>query len=278
MTPKKKTRRTRKKVIPPKKRRAKRKRSSRALPETPKVEKRKKAATKKALAKKSPSTYLVRVSEIRRGAAVDYITDPEARSAEYWHGRKDRPYHRAVVYQTFRVWQQEDEWTSRRTQFWAEITERIIAERQKQVLIAGLQELEELTEVRMYMGEYLNPLRTADGAAQRYPKDHPLAGLPMMPLKMPDLDKFVKMFLALEKHLMLKRGEAVTRTDSVGDDKKVPVSSLDPIAQKVSIGRQDVLALAQLLLERRQPQLVEGAVIDVPVEEDDDDDDENRSL
>ena len=249
------------------------KRVARSLPDTPKVEKRKKASVRKVMSAKTPSNYLVRVNEVRRAAYIDYVTDSEARSIDHWHGRKDRPYSRLVALKTFRMWGREDGWVDRRETYWAEITEKVVRERQKQVFMAGLEELKKLTIAHDYMGEYLMPLFDDAGNVRRH-KEGDLKGLPIMPLKLPDMDKYVKMCIHVEKHLMLKRGEATTRHDSMDAETKVKVTSLDPVAQKISLDRGDVRAMAQLMLERRQPQLVagDGDVIDVKPEDYDDED------
>lgn len=262
-----KKKKLRKPKPPPKK-----KRKPRSLePTPPKVEKNK----KKAVEKSKKGTFLARVNEIRRLAAVDYITDPQARSLDHWYNRRDRPYQRMVTFKRFEQWAADDSWKTRRDEFWDEITDRVIAERKQQAVLATLKETEELTEVRTYMGEYLSPQRDEEGNVKRYPqtdedgRPHPFAGLPRFGLDLPKFDRFAKMFIELDKHLMLKRGEATSRTDSMeSEEAGVRRDALDPVSQKVSVSREDAREMAKVMLMRRQPELEDA--IDVPLQDEED--------
>lgn len=262
---------------PPKKPTPKKKRQPRSLePTPPKKQKAVEKNKEKAVEKSKKGTFLARVNEIRRLAAVDYITDPQARSLDHWYGRRDRPYQRMISFKRFEEWASEDSWKTRRDEFWDEITDRVIAERKQQAVLATLKETEELTEVRTYMGEYLAPQRDKNGEVMRYPpqdedgRPHPLAGLPRFGLDLPKYDRFAKMFIELDKHLMLKRGEATSRTDSMepGEEGAVRRDSLDPVSQKVSVSREDAREMAKVMLMRRQPELEDA--IDVPLQDEED--------
>lgn len=207
---------------------------------------------------KTKNTYTVRVNEIRSNAGVDYITDPDARSVEYWWNREDRPYKRAVTFNTFREWSTLDNWTSRREKFWLEVEDRVIAAKQHQIMMQRLKEVDELTEIRAPMMEYLQPLRDHEGRIVRH-DDGELEGLPKYPLALPSMEKFIKALIDLDKHLMLKRGEATARSEQLGQEGGG--NPLDPVKTKASFSREDVRALSRYLLTMRQPELADAPPI-----------------
>lgn len=220
--------------------------------------------------------YFLRTSELRQSAAGDYITNPDSISIERLWERDDRAYKRTVSIRTFKNWAVEDDWARRREQFWQEIEARIIESHKHRILVRRLQEIDELTEVRDYMSEYLVPLKDENGQVRRH-ADGDLKGLPMYGLKMPSLDRFMKAFIELDKELMLKRGEATSRTDNIGEDGEpvLPrVNALDPVAQRLNLSREDMHMLAKALLHRRQPELLLGIGEQVAEEEDDDGDED----
>jgi hypothetical protein len=212
--------------------------------------------------------YIVQQSEIRQAAAVDYITDPEARTMVYWYNRADRPYSRVAPFKTFERWAREDNWSGRRLDFWDEIQDRIIDARRDQILVQRLEEIRELSEYRSYMAEYMVPLRNEDGTVQRYPEGSAFAGLPVYPLGMPRFDFFIDSFIKLDKQLMLKRGEVTVRGETVNAEGGG--RALDPAAGSPSLTHDDVRVLAKQLLLQRQPELKDAEAIDIQVESADD--------
>lgn len=231
-----------------------------------------------AVSDPSPKNYVVRVQDMRQTAGIAYITDPEARSAQ-WHYDNGTPsdpelWNRQIALRTFMTWCKEDRWRDRRDQFWTEVEDRVLSARRDQILSQRLAEIDELTDIRASMSEYLRPMKTPTGDVLRHPLGHDLEGLPMFPLKLPTMDKFTKMFIELDRQLMLKRGEATARSET-SDPTKDPtrrIGALDPVSASVSFNRDDLRAMAKLILYRRQPELVSGRIIDVSESEDQDGD------
>lgn len=208
----------------------------------------------------SVGTLQVRTTEVRQQAAIDYITDSESRSVEWWWNNEDRSYKRIVAFRTFKAWSDFDQWISRRERFWQEIEERVLMHKQHQILIQRLKEIDLITEGADAMREWLLPLRDKSGKIRRHAPEHEdgkeniLAGLPMFALEMPDFDKFVKMYIEMDRLLMLKRGEVTGRTETVPPGER-PLGSLDPVGSKVAISKEEARELAKVMLRLRQPEL-----------------------
>jgi hypothetical protein len=224
----------------------------------------------------SRGNFKLRLNDARQTAAVDYITDPERRPAAYHHSRIDREYSSACALDTFQSWATEDKWVDRRAKFWEEIEARVMKEYGDQLFKKKMLEVGELTLAQDSILEYLLPRTNPDGSVARYPtidpdtgKPHEYAGLPVLPLDLPSMDKVAKMLVEVAKVIMVKRGETTSRTEQVtveatGETRRV--TALDPVGGKVSFSREDIRAMSRLLLMRRQPEL-EADTIDVPEEE-----------
>jgi hypothetical protein len=212
----------------------------------------------------------MRVAEVRRAAAHDFITDPDGRSVRAWYEREDRPYQRLVRFATFETWAVDDEWNRRRDQFWAEVEHKVLQAAQHKVLVQRLREVNELTIATDAMAEYLRPIIGADGSIRRHPplldneQPNPLAGLPVFPLELPPLDKFGKFWIDLHKLLMTKRGEVTSRSEDV---RRPEGSALDPATSAVPFSQEDIRNLARYALRMRQPEL-QGEVLEVLAEQD----------
>jgi len=225
------------------------------------------------------SSVRVTHAEMRRHAAVDYITDPDGRSVDFHWGRDDREYCDHVKVDTFRQWARLDQWTDRREQFWEEIELRTLDGLQDRILRARLDELKHMTEARSYMAEYMLPVKHPEtGQVMRHPaftnkgEVHPCANLPIYALDLPRFDRFIKSLLDLDERVMLKRGEAITRTETVGRSTKITTTALDPVGSLMNITPEEARRLAKNLLRQRMGERYHG-VLDVPAEEGTDDND-----
>jgi hypothetical protein len=226
-----------------------------------------------------------RMHMIRRQAAIDFITDPDEREVAHHFTRADRDYPKYIGKGEFMVWCQEDQWRARRSQFWDEIGERLLQRSQDQLLEAQRLEIEQLAQLREYLGEHLTPLlEEGTNKVRRYPsldskgKPHPLAGKPILPHGISSYDKAIKAFLEVDQRLMLKRGEVTDRTENaaeVGDGEQgAPgTSSLDPVTRSVKFSAAEVRAMSRQVLLMRQPELNQPLAIDVDGEADQDGDD-----
>lgn len=227
---------------------------------------------RKAKPKKAKSTALLvremvpRQIELRRHAGVDYITDPDGKSIEWHWQREDREYSKSISLVQFNKWATQDGWVPRRDQFWTDIETRTLEGLGDKILQERLRELEVMTEARSYMTEYMMPLKDSAGQVLRHPtmtksgEVHPQAGLPVFPLELPRLDRFLKALLDLDERVMLKRGEAITRTETVGSKTKLTTTALDPVGSLVNISREEARRLAQHLLRQRMGDRYEGVL------------------
>jgi len=159
-----------------------------------------------------------------------------------------------------------DKWTDRREQYWTEIEQRTLEGLGDKILQARLEELAAMTQARSYMSEYMMPMRDEKGKVRRHPrldengKPHRFAGLPVFPLDMPRLDRFLKALLDLDERVMLKRGEAITRSETIGSKTKVTTTALDPVGSLMSLTREESRRLAQHLLRQRMGERYEGVL------------------
>lgn len=219
------------------------------------------AAAEATLVPRTKAGLIVRSNELRQIAAIEYITDPEAHTVEWWWSREDRPYKRTVAFNTFRDWCTSDNWSSRRDKFWSEIEQRVLEEKQHQLLMQRLKEVDELTEVRGAMMEYMQPLRNPDGTIKRY-EDGRLTGLPEFPLELPSMEKFVTSLINVDKLLMLKRGETINRSETITNEQERASVALGGGA-KASFSRDEIQALSRYMLKMRQPELGDFEPIDI---------------
>ena len=198
--------------------------------------------------------------ELRRHAGVDYITDPDGRSIVHHFTRDDREYRDQVSERQFRQWSTEDKWADRREQYWNEIETRMLDSLQDQILRVRFKELGEMQEDRSHLVEYMRPLRDKNGTVIRHEVGHEHEGLPKFPLKMPSMDRFIKSILDLDERIMLKRGEAITRTETIGSKTKVTATALDPVGSLMNLTREEARKLAQNLLRDRMGDRYEGVL------------------
>jgi len=147
----------------------------------------------------------------------------------------------------------------------------------EQLVEQRFRELDEISEDLIYLREWVRPLRNEDGTVRRHPawieevdrvsgtyvnRPNPWAGLPVYAIPFRSMEKIIDAFLKLDERLMLKRGDATTRTESVDGGERPSV--LDPKTTIVNKPTKDeVQAMARALLLQRQPGLLESNVIDV---------------
>lgn len=219
---------------------------------------------------RTASTYTLRAAELRRLAAHEFITDPDSKSAKHLWDRADRPYRKLVRLATFQDWAVEDNWNTRRQQFWAEVEHKVLVEAGHKILVQRIEELGRLTPASDAMMEYLGPQRDpATGDWKRHPaldaegKPHPFAGLPILPLVEPgvSIEKFVVSFDKLHKLLMTKRGEVTSRSEDVKRPGEGDSNPLDPTLSGIPFTKDDIRALSRQMLLMRQPEL-QGEVLE----------------
>lgn len=223
---------------------------------------------------------------------IDYVTDPEDRPARWHYERPDRNY-QAVSFPTFERWCQEDDWVEARSRYYLEIERRIVAQRLDHLLEQRFKEIDHISDDLKYLHEWVTPLRDKFGNVRRYPltqetgdprkgtyqvEAHPFAGLPMYALPFTSMDKLVATFLKLDERLMLKRGDATSRTEShteTHSNGQGRVSVLDPKQVLQQVTKEERSAMAKALLMHRQPELLKQPEIDISmlVERDGDNDD-----
>jgi len=199
---------------------------------------------------------------LRHQGMIDYVTDPDCRSLEHHYHRRDRQYPKHISEKKFRKWSSADGWVERREKFWEEISVKVLEHQQEALLAQQQRETEQLLELRGHVLEHLSPLLGEDGAIQRYPMEdrqgekHPLGGKPILPYRIESYDKALKMFIDLEKQVMLKRGEVTKRVEHASDTGDGgSVSALDPVTRRVAFTPEEVRAMARKVLLMRQPEL-----------------------
>jgi hypothetical protein len=236
--------------------------------------------------RRAPVERRDRMLLVRHQGMIDFVTDPDRRTATYHYHRPDRGYQKYVNYKTFAQWASDDEWVVRRDQFWNEISVRILEQQQEQLLALQQKEAEELMELRGLIMEHLQPARKENGEVLRYPmkdqfgEDHPLANKPILPYPIRSYDKVIKAYLEVDERLMLRRGEVTARVEQVAqqpdNEGPVPVtaSPLDPVTRTVKFSEQQLRMLAREVLKQGQPELAQPLAIDGDVGADDDANDE----
>lgn len=207
---------------------------------------------------------------LRDLAEIDYVTDPEDRPLRYHYERADRDYKEIVAWTTYERWATEGRWVERRAWYFEQIKTRIIATRLDKLVEQRLSEIETLSEDVQLLHEWIRPLRDANGQVKRYPDfdneglPHPFAGLPQYAVPFTRMEKAIAAFIALDQHLMLKRGEATSRSDNVNGPARPSV--LDPQKMLSTVSKEEVQAMARALLLKRQPELLQQPVVDIEPE------------
>ena len=260
------------------KKKAPKKRKARSLDDAAEVVQRDKAA---AIMTRAEANYNVRVSEIRQQAGIEYITDPQSRSVDWWHAREDRIYSKVVKQGTFRRWADLDRWKPRRDKWWADVEHYTLEKIKHSVTVERFEAYQQLRDDMGPLLEYTRPLRDRFGEVRRYPAtmterykvkdkwherevDHPLAGLPMMPLEMGKMHEHVRMLLDMHKTLMLLRGEATARTENMPTAGSPRTAiQVDPLGSSASYDREELRQLAKDMLLSRQPELLDAQSIDI---------------
>lgn len=214
---------------------------------------------------------------LRLLAKIDYVTDPEDRSVHFHYERTDREY-KLVALRTFEQWATEDGWIPQRALYYREIERRIIIDRLDKLVEQRFRELDELSEDMRLLHEWVTPLRDKDGNVRRHTsmieevdvktgtfsrRPNPYDGLPMYALPFESMEKLIGAFLKLDERLMLKRGDATTRTETTEAGSLGRPSVLDPQTLITKPTRDEVQAMARALLFKRQPELLQQTVIDV---------------
>lgn len=199
----------------------------------------------------------------RSQARTDFVMDPDKRSVLWHYQRADRPYSTMWAERTFREFATDDHWLEHREKFWRDVEARVWDLQREKVVAQKLAQLGKLTHVYEHAIEYLAPIVDADtGEVKRYAPDHPtLANLPMLPLEMPSYDKYVGAMVKLGQQLVLLRGEATSRTESVPTDGQHVTK--DPVGASQTLSQDELRAIARLLVRRRQPELADQPEIDI---------------
>lgn len=202
---------------------------------------------------------------LRNQAATDFVVDDQGRSIRYHYERKDRLYDETVSWSAFEKWAFEDNWIDRRTEFWTQLEDRVIANYADKIFRTRLKEMAQLESMVEVYEQYLLPIR--DKTTGELTLDD--NGLPKFALKLPSLDKFADMYLEVHKRLMLLRGEAITRSEQIGRDKPVTAHIDDPASATPKLSRYETKALARALLHERQKELavLPETTADIIVEE-----------
>lgn len=205
-----------------------------------------------------PKTDFAKQSRILRNqGATDFIVDDEAHSIRWHYERTDRLYEKTVAWRTFEGWSIEDKWTDRRVEFWQQMEERVIAHYGDQLFQKRLEEMGKLEEFIAAYEPYLLPLRDKD-TDEIIIDDK--TNLPKFALDMPKLDKFAEMWLKVHERLLLLRGEAITRSEQVGSERRITAHTVDPVSANVKLSRSDAREMAQLLLRKKREQVPSGAI------------------
>ena len=208
----------------------------------------------------------VTVASIKSQAEYRYLFDPDGRGVAWHHETYWKQY---VNIHTFNRWAHIDRWAEKREELWSDIEQRTLAHLTDEILAARLSELKEMTENRSAMMEYMTPLRDDDGAIKRHPPGSKYEGLPVFPLELPRMDYFMRAVLEWDRQVMLKRGEAVTRTETLGDGKsRVSVTAIDPVGSLMSVTPEEARNLAKSLMRARfGKQMKEAELLDAEVVE-----------
>lgn len=208
----------------------------------------------------------VTVASIKAQAEYRYLFDTDNRGATWHH---ETYWKDLVSVHTFIKWSKEGRWAEKREELWQEIESRTLAHLTDEILAARIAELKEMTENRNAMMEYMTPLRDEYGEIKRHAPGTKYEGLPMFPLELPRMDYFMRAVLEWDRQVMLKRGEAVTRTETLGDGRsRVSVTAMDPVGSLMSVTPEEARNLAKSLMRARyEKQMKEAEALDAEVVE-----------
>lgn len=242
-----------------------------------------------ALVIPSPTTAKAMTEQqmtLRKMAKMLFVTDSKENSVE-WHWENDRDLRGAVLFKdhvtfyVFRQWSLTDHWIDSREEFWGHVEVQVLANLRDEFTRAKIDELRIMTESRGYLTEYLFPMKDrATGEVRRHPADHRLAGLPVYPLDLGNMPKLIEAFLKLDERMMLKRGEAISRTQGEIDDIRELAGATDAsstggpaaaLAKRMNFNPDEARTAARLILEQRNAAARaarDGGVIDVESEND----------
>jgi hypothetical protein len=197
-----------------------------------------------ALSKRAVEAGRFASRAIREAAGTDYITDIDGHTVRWHYERKDRSYSESVGWKAFEIWSMNDRWKERRKLFWVQIEERVRQHFGDRILRQRLDDMEKFETLINVFDGYLQPLKNDDGSI----KLNKETGLPVFALEMPPLDKFMTMYLKLHERVMLLRGEATKRTETV-EASVVDAHKRGRLAPQIS--SEDARAMARTLLEKR---------------------------
>lgn len=188
---------------------------------------------------------------LRKIAATDYICDPDGHSMRWHYERKDRPYEKSISYVRFEMWGTEDGWTKRRDAYWEHIESKVREHMADTLLRSRLQDIGKFRGMLDVLVQYLEPLVDAKTGKMKLDPD---TGLPLYPLKLPSMEKFMGMYLLLHERVMLLSGEATVRSEQLRPDASEPELNehlRDRAAIRPKLARADVRAMARTLLRSR---------------------------
>lgn len=201
----------------------------------------------------------------RAQARNDFVMDPEKRTITWHHSRPDRPYENTWTLGTFAKFATDEHWMELREKFWREVEERVWHLQKEKVVAQKLMQLEKLTNVYEYAIEWLGPvIDRKTGEIKRYPDDHEtFGGLPRFALEMPSIEKYMVAMMKFQQQLMLLRGEATSRTENLAAGTDGSISSTDPVGASQSFTKDELRAIARMMVRRRQPELIDQPEIDI---------------
>ena len=202
------------------------------------------------------------LTALRNIAATDFITDPDSHTVEWHWRRQDRPFQTSVTFANFEKWSVRDRWKPRRIAYWKGIEERVRERMADEMVIRRLDDLQRLERQMESLGKYLEPMLD-DKGNPKLGKN----GLPVYPLDMPKMDRFIESYLKLHDRVLLLRGEATKRTEMItagssdGEDEEESdlARTLRPSGPRMrpKLSRGDARALARQLVKQRAPKLSE---------------------
>ena len=236
-----------------------------AAPKKKRAVKKRKAAVKKP---KRPTALapveLPKTHVIRQQALADYVTDPEGREASYHYRRVDRNFKDYVEHDVFVRWETEDGWVLQREAYWAEAQRQLLEKSRDHTVQILLDSQRELEELRAHAVEWCDPIRDAEtGDVLRYPlkddkgRPHRFAGKPMLAVRPGSFEKAVGAALALDEVVQQRRDEILRLT---GNGENASQRVADPVVASLKISAEDLRAMAQEMVKRRQPELVTQAI------------------
>ncbi len=225
---------------------------------------------------------------VRSAAKMHYIGDPKERSVEWWwkngevvlthnDGAQEKiAFRDQITIDGFVKWSKVDEWISQRDQFWTDIELNVLTNLREEMTKERIDELRVMRQSRAWLTEYLFPMKdkSAPDGVRRHPPGHKFEGLPIFPLDLGNMPKFIEAYLKLDERMMLKRGEANMRIASEAEDiaaedpeSKVPSAHVE-LAKRVNFAPDEVRAMAKAYLLQRETSL--GAVASGTQKHDDD--------